>query len=451
MRFALGCENGDKVDAAMRLLRHVKEKGSVPSLEAFHWALALRPRPQVALMLLIWFEEIDAEADGDGLVDALLEYFKTELGWTHDEIKEAASGARIQKEGEELGYRRRDGVFVVSRKQLQKMRAAAANFCKPKISEWERRRTILTEWLKSHLDNPYPTESQKQELMERTGLDKTQLSKWFRRARTLSNARQGLLHRLRAEHNEARRTAGQPPSVWEPLRKRGGQPNRARGLGTRGTSILTEWLKKNLDNPYLTHSEKQDWAARTGLDPLQVDGWLNTSRRLNGLHDRLLAARDAARLTVPPLETVVEGARVFVAAAGVFGVVERAGDMGVWVRLADGRNAGFTADELRDAGQVEAAVAAALGAGKRKQPEAPSTTPAPKKPRATPREDASTTVMAVAPPVNVTLAPGLRAVPFDVDTPAPTSRDKPIIIDDDDTPAPPAPTSLDKPIIIDDD
>jgi hypothetical protein len=136
---------------------------------------------------------------------------------------------------------------------------------------------------------------------------------------------------------------------------------------------------------------------------------------------------------------VAEGARVFVAAAGVFGVVERAGDMGVWVCLADGGNAGYTADELRDAGQVEAAVAAALGAGKRKQPEAPSTTPAPKKPRATPREDASTTVMAVAP-----------AVPIDVDAPPPTSRDKPIIIDDD-TPAPPAPTSLDKPIIIDDD
>ena len=111
--------------------------------------------------------------------------------------------------------------------------------------------------------------------------------------------------------------------------------------------------------------------------------------------------------------------------------------MGVWVCLADGGNAGYTADELRDAGQVEAAVeaavAAALGAGKRKQPEAPSTTPAPKKPRATPREDASTTVMAVAPPVNVTLAPATREFPFDVDAPAPppTSRDKPIIIDDD--------------------
>ena len=97
-------------------------------------------------------------------------------------------------------------------------------------------------------------------------------------------------------------------------------------------------------------------------------------------------------------------------------------------RIADGGNAGYTADQLRDADQVEAAVAAALGTGKRKQPEAPSTTPAPKKPRATPREDASTTVMAVAPPE--TLAPA-RAVPIDVDAPPPTSRDKPIIIDDD--------------------
>ena len=316
-----------------------------------------------------------------------------------------------------------------------------------KISEWKRRRTILTAWLKSHLDNPYPTASQKQELMERTGLHETQLSIWFRVARTLSNTRQGLLHKLRAEHNEARRAAGQPPLVWKPLNKPG-HTNRNR-LGTRETSILTAWLKKNLDNPYLTHSEKQDLVARTGLDPLQVVGWLTKSRRPNHLLHKLRAARDAARLTVPPLETVDVGARVVVAETGAVGRIEGVGPVAVWVRLADGGNAGYTADQLRDADQVEAAVAAALGTGKRKQPEAPSTTPAPKKPRATPREDASTTVMAVAPPVNVTLAPA-RAVPIDVDAPPPTSRDKPIIIDDD-TPAPPAPTSLDKPIIIDDD
>jgi len=380
-------------------------------------------------MLLIWFEEIDAEADGDGLVDALLEYFKTELGWTHDEIKEAARGARIQKEGEELGYRKSEGVYVVSRKQLQKMRAAAAHFCKSKISEWDRCRTILIEWLNNHLDDPYPTPSQKQELMERTGLDESQLGMWFRnQRRAVSFGKPGLVHRLRAERNEARRAAGLDPLVWKPLKQRG-------IFGTLVTSILTGWLKSNLDDPYPTASQKQGLAARTGLDEAEITLWFATQRRPNNLHDRLLAARDAARLTVPTLETVAEGARVFVAAAGVFGVVERAGDMGVWVCLADGGNAGYTADELRDAGQVEAAVeaavAAALGAGKRKQPEAPSTTPAPKKPRATPREDAST-VMAVAPPE--TLAPGSEAVPIDVDAPAPpppTSLDKPIIIDDD--------------------
>ena len=201
--------------------------------------------------------------------------------------------------------------------------------------------------------------------------------------------------------------------------------------GTLVTSILTGWLKSNLDDPYPTASQKQVLAARTGLDEAEITLWFATQRRPNNLHDRLLAARDAARLTVPPLETVVEGARVFVAAAGVFGVVVGTGLMGTFVKFADGGNAGYTADELRDAGQVEAAVAAALGAGKRKQPEAPSTTPAPKKPRATPREDAST-VMAVAPPE--TLAPGSEAVPIDVDAPAPpppTSLDKPIIIDDD--------------------
>ena len=63
--------------------------------------------------MLLWFEEIDAEADGDGLVDALLEYFKTELGWTHDEIKAAASGARIQKGNEKLGYREKEGICVI--------------------------------------------------------------------------------------------------------------------------------------------------------------------------------------------------------------------------------------------------------------------------------------------------------------------------------------------------
>ena len=69
-------------------------------------------------------------------------------------------------------------------------------------------------------------------------------------------------------------------------------------------------------------------------------------------------AEQAARLTVPSLGAVDEGARVFVAATGAVGVVVGTGPVGSCVEFADGSNAGYTANELRDAGQVEAAVAA---------------------------------------------------------------------------------------------
>lgn len=38
---------------------------------------------------------------------------------------------------------------------------------------------VLNTWLLNHLDNPYPTAEEKQELLERTGLTKVQLSNWF--------------------------------------------------------------------------------------------------------------------------------------------------------------------------------------------------------------------------------------------------------------------------------
>lgn len=38
---------------------------------------------------------------------------------------------------------------------------------------------ILNEWLSNHLDNPYPTASEKKELIEKTNLSSVQLSNWF--------------------------------------------------------------------------------------------------------------------------------------------------------------------------------------------------------------------------------------------------------------------------------
>ena len=74
--------------------------------------------------------------------------------------------------------------------------------------------------------------------------------------------------------------------------------------------------------------------------------------------EALRQAEQAARLTVPPQGAVDEGARVVVAATGAVGVVVGTGPVGSCVEFADGSNAGYTADELRDAGQAEAAVAA---------------------------------------------------------------------------------------------
>ena len=43
----------------------------------------------------------------------------------------------------------------------------------------DRQRSILMRWLRNHEHNPYPTSSEKQELMEQTGLNRDQINVWF--------------------------------------------------------------------------------------------------------------------------------------------------------------------------------------------------------------------------------------------------------------------------------
>ncbi|EAY22975.1 Homeobox domain containing protein [Trichomonas vaginalis G3] len=40
-------------------------------------------------------------------------------------------------------------------------------------------RSILMHWLKNHQSNPYPTATEKQELMDKTGLNRDQINVWF--------------------------------------------------------------------------------------------------------------------------------------------------------------------------------------------------------------------------------------------------------------------------------
>ena len=52
----------------------------------------------------------------------------------------------------------------------------------------EKQRSILMHWLRSHQSNPYPTSIEKQELMEKTGLNRDQINVWF----TNNRVRHGL-------------------------------------------------------------------------------------------------------------------------------------------------------------------------------------------------------------------------------------------------------------------
>ena len=46
---------------------------------------------------------------------------------------------------------------------------------------------ILEDWLQEHIDYPYPSDAEKQELSSRTGLSKIQVSNWFMNVRKRRN------------------------------------------------------------------------------------------------------------------------------------------------------------------------------------------------------------------------------------------------------------------------
>ncbi|ELA47189.1 hypothetical protein VCUG_01289 [Vavraia culicis subsp. floridensis] len=54
---------------------------------------------------------------------------------------------------------------------------------------------LLKSWLRDNINNPYPTEKEKQFLCDRTGLDHTQINNWF------INARRRILPSLRQKHH----------------------------------------------------------------------------------------------------------------------------------------------------------------------------------------------------------------------------------------------------------
>ncbi|KAK7539793.1 uncharacterized protein J3D65DRAFT_619834 [Phyllosticta citribraziliensis] len=62
------------------------------------------------------------------------------------------------------------------RAQDRAQRKSGVRFSKPAIR-------ALTEWIVAHSDHPYPTEQEKDELRQKTGLSETQMNNWFANAR----------------------------------------------------------------------------------------------------------------------------------------------------------------------------------------------------------------------------------------------------------------------------
>ena len=66
----------------------------------------------------------------------------------------------------------------------------------------EQQRSTLMHWLKEHQSNPYPTSSEKQKLMEQTGLNRDQINVWFTNNRVRHGMSCSATHRNRGSHSK---------------------------------------------------------------------------------------------------------------------------------------------------------------------------------------------------------------------------------------------------------
>ena len=64
-------------------------------------------------------------------------------------------------------------------------------------------RSILMHWLKNHQSNPYPTSSEKQELIEKTGLNRDQINVWFTNNRVRHGMSSSSHHRGRNTYSHS--------------------------------------------------------------------------------------------------------------------------------------------------------------------------------------------------------------------------------------------------------
>mmetsp|Transcript_16900 Transcript_16900/g.22114 ORF Transcript_16900/g.22114 Transcript_16900/m.22114 type:complete len:306 (-) Transcript_16900:167-1084(-) len=112
---------------------------------------------------------------------------------------------------------------------------------------------LLKAWLLARSANPYPTPTEKDELMVQTGLSRSQLDHWF------TNARQRYV---------------------KPKSRRGPNPNYSR-YPQKVTKVLVEWLTNpsNVDHPYPSVEDQQELMEKTKLTKKQLQNWFTNARK----------------------------------------------------------------------------------------------------------------------------------------------------------------------------
>lgn len=122
---------------------------------------------------------------------------------------------------------------------------------------------VLNNWYQCHINYPYPTDQEVQELVTLSGLSRKQVKKW------MANKRVRCFNTLSI-------TGNQHPIKFKHIKKK--EIPAFQPMEPESRDILNQWYKDNITHPYPTEQQRGELAQLTGLSAQQVKRWLANKR-----------------------------------------------------------------------------------------------------------------------------------------------------------------------------
>ena len=162
---------------------------------------------------------------------------------------------------------------------------------------------VLERWYNDNKVNPYPTETETNQLAEKSGLSLKQIKKWFanKRVRTYNTLTfNGCVHPVSIQRERAKLyNSPQAPQAGQGAQEsptQGGQSednlprssqSASRSLGKQASWVLSTWYEEHANNPYPSEEEKSELARQAGIHLRQVNCWFaNKRNRTNNTRKR---------------------------------------------------------------------------------------------------------------------------------------------------------------------